>query len=377
MFTALRNRIGDAFILIRIRLIYELNYHLDVIRLTGQPVGCFCLIVAAMTKRAQLPLSGWLPAAMEAPTPVSALVHSSTLVTAGVYLIIRLYELLSSRLLFNFLILAVGAVTSLFAGISALVELDLKKVVALSTLSQLGLIMISIGLGYPVLAFFHLITHAILKALLFICSGCIIHFHGHAQDIRQMGGISFQLPVVTRRLCVSSFSLCAVPFISGFYSKDAILECFYFSPLSIVVVFISVLSTIFTSMYSVRLLLTGILAPQKSSRGSRFCEPVVLPIVALRIGAIMAGSVIFSRSGPFFFEPFNYNIKSFFRRVLIFGPLLILVLRKFPRFIKELSKKVILYTSGAIILFLSPLRTQKFIGLVNNPSRSLSYRDQS
>lgn len=163
---------------------------------------------------------------MEAPTPVSALVHSSTLVTAGVYLIIRLYPFLRNRFSLNFFILIIGAVTSLLAGIRAMVELDLKKVIALSTLSQLGLMIIRIGLGYPKLAFFHLLTHAILKALLFICAGCLIHFHGHAQDIRQIGGIREQLPVIRSALSISSLALCAVPLIAGFYSKDAILECF-------------------------------------------------------------------------------------------------------------------------------------------------------
>lgn len=377
MFTALRNRIGDAFILIRIRLIYEFHYHLDIVRLSGQPVGCLCLMVAAITKRAQLPFSGWLPAAIEAPTPVSALVHSSTLVTAGVYLIIRFYEFLSCRPLFNLIILRIGAVTRLFAGIRALVELDLKKVVALSTLSQLGFMIISIGLGYPGLAFFHLVTHAMFKALLFICSGCIIHFHGHAQDVRQIGGIRRQIPVVRRRFCVSSFSLCAVPFISGFYSKDAILECFYFSPFSMVIIIISIFSTIFTSMYSTRLLLVGVLGPQKSSRGSRFCEPVVLPIVALRMGAIIAGRIILSGSGPFALEPFNCNIKTFFRRVLVIGPFLAFSFGIFPKVVHNLAAKAIYYASGAIIFFLSPFRTQKFIRLINAPSRSMSYRDQS
>merc|ERR1711893_562433 len=196
----------------------------DIVRLSGQPVGCLCLMVAAITKRAQLPFSGWLPAAIEAPTPVSALVHSSTLVTAGVYLIIRLYCFLRNRMLFNISILIIGAVTRLFAGIRAIVEFDLKKVIALSTLSQLGLIIIRIGLGYPFLALFHLITHAMFKALLFICAGCLIHFHGHAQDIRQMGGVRDHFPITTSAFCVSNFALCAVPFIAGFYSKDAILE---------------------------------------------------------------------------------------------------------------------------------------------------------
>lgn len=158
---------------------------------------------------------------------MSALVHSSTLVTAGVYLIIRLYDFLSQRRIFRGCILIVGAVTRMLAGLRAIVEYDIKKIIALSTLSQLGLIMISLGLGYPKLAFFHLITHAILKALLFVCAGVLIHLHGHAQDIRQIGGIRYQFPFTRSAIGVSKFALCALPFISGLYSKDAILEVFF------------------------------------------------------------------------------------------------------------------------------------------------------
>jgi len=182
------------------------------------------IILAGLTKRAQIPFSAWLPAAMAAPTPVSALVHSSTLVTAGVYLLIRFYSVFESELLLGAALFYLGALTMLMAGIVASFETDLKKIIALSTLSQLGLIVLSVGLGNINLAIFHLIVHAIFKALLFLCGGKIIHSFGGEQDIRFIGGINTNLPVSLVTLNVANFSLCGIPFISGFYSKDLILE---------------------------------------------------------------------------------------------------------------------------------------------------------
>lgn len=335
------------------------------------------LIVAAITKRAQLPLSSWLPAAIEAPTPVSALVHSSTLVTAGVYLIIRFYRFLRSRAVFNRSILIIGAVTSLFAGIRAIVELDLKKVIALSTLSQLGFIMMRIGLGYPVLAFFHLITHAMFKALLFICAGCLIHFHGHAQDIRQIGGVREHFPVTTSAFCVSNFALCAVPFMAGLYSKDAILEAFLFSCFSLIAVFVAIRSTLLTRIYSTRVLIRGVISRQKSQTSSRFCEPIISPIISLRRGAIFAGAILVSLSSPFAFEPFNPFSKSFLTFLLFLGPGIVVSLRGLKG-VKSLETLAYMYyTAGRAILCLTPLTSQKFLFMVNRPSRQVSLSDQS
>jgi NADH-ubiquinone oxidoreductase chain 5 len=145
------------------------------------------VILAGITKRAQIPFSAWLPAAMAAPTPVSALVHSSTLVTAGVYLLIRFhYILLENNFLFY-----VGVFTIFISGLGANFEIDLKKIIALSTLSQLGVIIISLGLGLVELSFFHLLTHALFKSLLFLCAGVYIHGVGDIQDIRFLGGMFF------------------------------------------------------------------------------------------------------------------------------------------------------------------------------------------
>lgn len=178
------------------------------------------LILAAITKRAQIPFSAWLPAAIAAPTPVSALVHSSTLVTAGVYLIIRFHHLLGA----NFFLLYVGCLTIFMSGLGANFEIDLKKIIALSTLSQLGVIIFTLSLGLIELAFFHLLSHALFKSLLFLCAGVYIHGAGDCQDIRLLGGVMKSIPVRSLFFGCCSLSLCGFPFLSGFYSKDLILE---------------------------------------------------------------------------------------------------------------------------------------------------------
>jgi len=177
-------------------------------------------ILAALTKRAQIPFSAWLPAAMAAPTPISALVHSSTLVTAGVYLMIRFRELLGvNRVLYY---LSVG--TIFISGLGANFEMDLKRVIALSTLRQLGVIIIALSLGFLELAFFHLLIHALFKSLLFLCAGVYIHGLGDKQDVRLLRRVSERAPLTTFYFLGCSLALCGFPFISGFYSKDIILE---------------------------------------------------------------------------------------------------------------------------------------------------------
>jgi NADH-ubiquinone oxidoreductase chain 5 len=143
-----------------------------------------CIVIAAITKRAQIPFSRWLPAAIAAPTPVSALVHSSTLVTAGVFLTIRFYPFLHSLSYFNTIILIIAVRTIVIAGLRAITECDIKKIIALSTLSQLGIMITRIGFNMPILAYFHILTHALFKALLFICAGSFINQHLHSQDLR-------------------------------------------------------------------------------------------------------------------------------------------------------------------------------------------------
>jgi NADH-ubiquinone oxidoreductase chain 5 len=216
------------------------------------------IIVAGITKSAQIPFSRWLPAAIAAPTPVSALVHSSTLVTAGVFLLIRFYPFLHTFSIFNPILLIISSLTILIAGTAAIIECDLKKIIALSTLSQLGVIIAAIGINFPILAFFHLLTHALFKALLFICAGSLIHHHHHTQDLRQIGNIFPQMPLTTSCLLTANIALCGIPFITGFYSKDLILEFSLFHPINYTIILIFFIATILTAAYSARIIFISI-----------------------------------------------------------------------------------------------------------------------
>lgn len=183
---------------------------------------------------------------------MSALVHSSTLVTAGVYLLIRFNVLFVDTLISQILLL-IGGITMFISGLSANFEFDLKKIIALSTLSQLGLIVRILAIGFPKLAFFHLLTHALFKALLFICAGVVIHRIKNSQDIRDMGGIVFFIPLTIRIINVANLALCGLPFLAGFYSKDLILEMVRISSINLVSFFIYYFSTGLTACYSFRL----------------------------------------------------------------------------------------------------------------------------
>nr|ALO77396.1 NADH deshydrogenase subunit 5 [Agrilus sp. AGR01] len=258
MLTAITNRIGDVAILLSIA--WMLNYgswnfifYLSCMKNDySMQLISFLIILAAMTKSAQIPFSSWLPAAMAAPTPVSSLVHSSTLVTAGVYLVIRFYSCLGDSIL-KYLLL-VGCLTMFMAGLGANFEFDLKKIIALSTLSQLGLMMSIIALGEPVLGFFHLLTHALFKALLFMCAGCMIHNLMDCQDIRFMGCLSSYMPLTCSMFNISNLALSGMPFLAGFYSKDLILEALSMSVFNFLIYLIFFVSTGLTFSYTIRLL---------------------------------------------------------------------------------------------------------------------------
>nr|WQM87398.1 NADH dehydrogenase subunit 5 [Chorthippus albonemus] len=258
MLTALSNRIGDVAILISIAWMLNFGgwnyiYYYDFISDSFEmKVITMLIILAAMTKSAQIPFSSWLPAAMAAPTPVSALVHSSSLVTAGVYLLIRFSPML---VVYNcgWFLLLIGCMTMFMSGFGANFEFDLKSIIALSTLSQLGLMMSILSMGYLKLAFFHLLSHALFKALLFMCAGSMIHNLSDSQDIRFMGSIVNFMPLTSVCFNVSSLSLCGIPFLAGFYSKDLILEMVCLSWINCLIFFLYFISTGLTASYSFRL----------------------------------------------------------------------------------------------------------------------------
>nr|YP_009695420.1 NADH dehydrogenase subunit 5 [Pyrocoelia thibetana]QEJ81650.1 NADH dehydrogenase subunit 5 [Pyrocoelia thibetana] len=257
MITALFNRVGDVAILLSIA--WMLNYgswnfmfYIEYMKNDySMMVISFLVILASFTKSAQIPFSSWLPAAMAAPTPVSSLVHSSTLVTAGVYLLIRFSVCFNDYLIY--LMLFISSLTMFMAGLGANFEFDLKKIIALSTLSQLGMMMSILFLGDSDLAFFHLLSHSLFKALLFMCAGCMIHNYLNCQDIRFMGSVINIMPLTCSFFNICNFSLCGLPFLSGFYSKDLILEYLSFSGFNLYVYIIFYMSIGLTVSYTVRL----------------------------------------------------------------------------------------------------------------------------
>nr|YP_009351190.1 NADH dehydrogenase subunit 5 [Atlantitermes snyderi]AQP28820.1 NADH dehydrogenase subunit 5 [Atlantitermes snyderi] len=257
MLTVLSNRIGDVALLMAIAWMINFGswsfiYYLEFLSSSFEmELISFLVVLAAMTSSAQIPFSSWLPAAMAAPTPVSALVHSSTLVTAGVYLLIRFSPSFGCWL--NIFLLLVSGLTMFMAGLGANFEFDLKSIIALSTLSQLGLMIMTISIGLSGLAFFHLLTHALFKALLFMCAGGVIHSMGDSQDIRFMGGMSIYMPFTSSSLMVSNFALCGMPFLAGFYSSDFILEMFSMSYVNMFGFILLFVSTGLTVCYSFRL----------------------------------------------------------------------------------------------------------------------------
>nr|ADP23786.1 NADH dehydrogenase subunit 5 [Sinanodonta woodiana]ADP23800.1 NADH dehydrogenase subunit 5 [Sinanodonta woodiana]ADP23814.1 NADH dehydrogenase subunit 5 [Sinanodonta woodiana]ADP23828.1 NADH dehydrogenase subunit 5 [Sinanodonta woodiana]ADP23842.1 NADH dehydrogenase subunit 5 [Sinanodonta woodiana] len=294
MLTVLVNRVGDALLILVICFLVNWGEWRIGYGMTGSysMLVCFLVVMGAMTKSAQIPFSAWLPAAMAAPTPVSALVHSSTLVTAGVYLVIRFYSTLIESQEVLWFLSKMGVLTLLMAGLSACYEVDLKKIIALSTLSQLGLMMFTVGIGFPLVAVFHLLTHALFKALLFLCAGSIIHSTMDSQDGRILGSLNYLLPFSSSCLVLSSVALCGMPFLSGFYSKDLILEGAFSGFSGVLEIVIMLMGAGLSLIYSLRILLVGVFG-QSYGGGLSMYETesgyVVCSICVLSIGAIMGG----------------------------------------------------------------------------------------
>ena len=221
-----------------------------------------CLLIGAMAKSSQVGLHVWLPMAMEGPTPVSALIHAATMVTAGVYLLMRASPLIEYSSTVLLLCLWVGAITTVFSSLIGLFQQDIKKVIAYSTMSQLGMMVIAIGLSSYTVALFHLINHAFYKGLLFLCAGAVIHAVADNQDFRKYGGLISYLPLTYSLMLTASLSLVAFPFMTGFYSKDFILEAAYgqYKLSSITVYFVATIGAMFTTLYSVKVLYLTFLA---------------------------------------------------------------------------------------------------------------------
>nr|QBM08088.1 NADH dehydrogenase subunit 5 [Magicicada septendecim] len=295
MLTALMNRIGDVMILLLIAWMMNFgswNFMSFINKMMTSPMITL-IIIAGFTKSAQIPFSSWLPAAMAAPTPVSALVHSSTLVTAGVYLIIRFSNLIMSfNLIQMFLMLSV--LTMIMAGLAANFEFDLKKIIALSTLSQLGIMMSILMFGYPMLSFFHLIIHALFKASLFLCAGVLIHSLMNNQDIRMMGCMTYNMPMTSMFMNIANLSLCGMPFMSGFYSKDLIMEMMCFSNINSLILLLMYIGIGLTSSYSARLTYFSMnmnFSYYNFSSQNELFNNMLKSIMVLSIYSILSGSM--------------------------------------------------------------------------------------
>jgi NADH-ubiquinone oxidoreductase chain 5 len=317
----LTNRVGDCFLTIGIFVIlwsfgnidYATVFSLapfindNIVTIVG-----ICLLIGAMAKSSQIGLHVWLPMAMEGPTPVSALIHAATMVTAGVYLLMRTSPLIEYSSTLLILCLWLGAITTIFSSLVGLFQQDIKKVIAYSTMSQLGMMVIAIGLSSYNIALFHLINHAFYKGLLFLGAGAVIHTIADNQDFRKYGGLRSLLPLSYSIMLIASLSLVAFPFMTGFYSKDFILESaygeFYFS--GIVVYFIATIGAIFTTLYSFKVLfLTFLTNPNGAMNSYKYAHEsdlfISLPLIILAIFSIFFGYItkdIFIGLGSDFFD---------------------------------------------------------------------------
>nr|YP_010990134.1 NADH dehydrogenase subunit 5 [Bungarus multicinctus]ACB36662.1 NADH dehydrogenase subunit 5 [Bungarus multicinctus]WOV69009.1 NADH dehydrogenase subunit 5 [Bungarus multicinctus] len=288
------NRMGDIGLIVTTTWLMStssMNFQETLILCKTNIIPMMGLLAAATGKSAQFTFHPWLPSAMEGPTPISALLHSSTMVVAGVFLLIRLNPIMQNKTILTICLL-LGATTTVFAAASATTHLDIKKIIALSTTSQLGLMMTMIGLNQPLLAFLHMVTHSFFKALLFLCAGSFIHNLNNEQDIRMMGGLLYTSPMTASFLTIASLSLMGMPFLSGFYSKDTIIETMMNSHINSWALIITLIATALSASYSTRMILLTLTGhPRTSHNMHKETNIIIKPLFRLTIMTILAGTM--------------------------------------------------------------------------------------
>lgn len=311
------NRIGDVGFVLAIAAVLtyfnSLDYHTvfsQVPAVLGQTIRilphihasvitviCVLLFIGAMAKSAQIPLHVWLPESMEGPTPISALIHAATMVTAGIYMVARMSPLFEYSQAALSLVLILGATTCLFMGFLAVVQQDIKRVIAYSTISQLGYMAVALGASAYDVAIFHLMTHAFFKALLFLAAGSVIIALHHEQDMRKMGGLAPYMPITYLTFAIGALALAAIPPFAGFYSKDAIIEAVHLSTTpGAHYAYLCVLAGAFiTPLYIFRALFLTFHG-KKHHEGAVYESPwvILVPLIALAIPSMMAGGMLIS-----------------------------------------------------------------------------------
>ncbi len=370
------NRVGDFGFALGIFLIFylfgSLNYHevfeqipnnlnndLSFLGIKFNSINliCFLLFIGAMGKSAQFFLHTWLPDAMEGPTPVSALIHAATMVTAGIFLVVRCSPIFEySQFVLNFIII-IGFTTAIFAASIALVQNDIKKIIAYSTCSQLGYMFFAAGVGAYNVAIFHLFTHAFFKALLFLGAGSVIHSFNDEQDISKMGGVWKKLPFTWILMIIGTLALTGFPFLSGFYSKDAIIEHAYLngSSLGYYAASIGIFTALLTAIYSWRLIFKTFHGNYnnkdieiKSIHESSMI--MIIPLIVLAIGSLFAGILFkdlfigfneinnFWKDSIKFLEPLSSNHPPLW--FVLITPIIVVLAIPFSYFLFIKNKKI-------------------------------------
>ncbi|WP_398470461.1 NADH-quinone oxidoreductase subunit L, partial [Tardiphaga sp.] len=324
------------------------GWHADALTLC-----CLLLFVGAMGKSAQFLLHTWLPDAMEGPTPVSALIHAATMVTAGVFMVARMSPLFELAPNAQAVVMLVGATTAFFAATIGLVQNDIKRIVAYSTCSQLGYMFVALGTGAYSVAMYHLFTHAFFKALLFLGSGSVIYAMHHEQDIRKMGGLWNKIPFTYAMMTIGTLALTGFPFTAGYFSKDAIIEAAYASqnPFAFYGFLMTVVAALLTSFYSWRLVFKTFHGkPHDQKHYDHAHEPpmwMLFPLAVLGIGSFAAGF-------PFKEAFAGHHVGEFFRESLKMNPHILDAMHHLPTWVPYLP--TVMMVLGFLLSYLFYIR---------------------